>query len=161
MPLENSTRKFNKVKFLPDMCNNPIITPSERLNMIFMDLVDALMAPEPYVPSIQYGTELHDAIRCLQTLLCRDAQGKQIIAHPDVPLPPTRVFPKRDKGPTTLLQTYQPETVGTIVRKKFDEDGKYYEGEVSKYDAINKFYLIKYFDGDEEDFDHQEMKKYK
>ena len=161
MPLENSTRKSNTVEFFPDMCDNPIIKPSERLNMILTNLVDALTTPAPSIPSVQYGTELNDAIRRLQTLLCRDAQGKQITARPEVQLAPPRVLPTRDKGPTTRLQTYQPEAIGTIIRKKFNEDGNYYEGEVTKYDPINKFYSIKYLDGDEEDFDHNEMTKYK
>ena len=161
MSLENSTRKSNTVEFFPDMCNNPIIKPSKRLNMILNDLVDALTTLAPSIPSIQYGTELNDVICHLQTLLCRNTQGKQITAHPDIPLPPPRELPTRYRGPTTRSQTYQPEAIGTIIRKKFEEDGNYYKDEVTNYDAINKFYAIKYLDGDEEDFDHQEMKKYK
>jgi len=56
---------------------------------------------------------------------------------------------------------YHPEHIGTIVRKKFDEDGKYYEGEVTKYDSIDKLYTIKYKDGDQEEYEHDEMILYK
>ena len=49
--------------------------------------------------------------------------------------------------------------IGMKVRKKF-LDGKYYDGEVVKYDDVNQYYQIKYQDGDMEEFDHNEMKKY-
>lgn len=160
-PFENSRRKSNTVEFFPTMCNNPIITQTNRLNMILTNLVDAPTSPAPTIPSAQYGTKLNDAIRRLQNLLCRDEHGRQITACADVPQPPPRVLPNRDTGPTTRSQTYQPEAVGTIVRKKFKEDGKYYKGKVTKYNSINKFYRIKYLDGDEDDFHHQEMTKYK
>ena len=137
MPLENSTRKSNTVEFFPTMCDNPIITPTERLNMILSDLAEALTSPAPTISSVQYGTELNDAIRRLQTLLCRDEHGRQITTSADVPQPPPRVLPTRDVGPTTRSQTYQPEPVGTIVHKKIDKDGKYYKVEVTKYDSIS------------------------
>jgi hypothetical protein len=50
--------------------------------------------------------------------------------------------------------------IGTKVRKKFN-DGKYYEGEVIRYDPINQYYKIKYRDGDQEDYDEKDMKQYK
>ena len=59
------------------------------------------------------------------------------------------------------LMLYRSELIGTIVRKKFDEDGKYYEGEVTKYDSTNRLYTIKYKDGDREEYDHDEMILYK
>ena len=52
-------------------------------------------------------------------------------------------------------------SVGTIVRKRFiDYDGKYYEGEVISYDPVRKHYTIKYTDGDQEDYDEEDMKRY-
>ena len=48
---------------------------------------------------------------------------------------------------------------GTIVRKRFN-DGKYYEGEVTKYDEVNRYYLIKYLGGQQEDLDENDMKRY-
>lgn len=48
---------------------------------------------------------------------------------------------------------------GTIVSKRFN-DGNYYEGEIIGYDNINKYYLIKYLDGQQEDLDENEMKRY-
>jgi hypothetical protein len=49
--------------------------------------------------------------------------------------------------------------MGTIIRKRF-HDGKYYAGEVVDYDATNKYYKIKYKNGDKEDFDEKDMKLY-
>lgn len=66
------------------------------------------------------------------------------------------MVPTRDRGPRTWSQTYVPEPVGTIVRKKFN-DGKYYKGEVMKYNEVNKFYTVKFTDGDVEEYDHQEL----
>lgn len=62
--------------------------------------------------------------------------------------------------PRTRSQTYVQEKVGTIVRKQFN-DRKFYKGEITKYDPVNKFYTIKYKDGDIEEYDHSEIKKYK
>ena len=44
------------------------------------------------------------------------------------------------------------------VRKKFN-DGKLYDGIVSKYDKKNKWYIVKYDDGDKEDLNLNELKK--
>ena len=67
-------------------------------------------------------------------------------------------LPTRPTGPTTRSQAYKQEPIGTIVKRKFN-DGKWYEGEVTHYDPINKLYKIKYRDGDTEDYDHSEMKE--
>ena len=56
--------------------------------------------------------------------------------------------------------TESPHGVGTIIRKWFDIDGNYYEGEVTSYDPISRYYKIKYTDGDEEDFDEEDMNQY-
>ena len=47
-----------------------------------------------------------------------------------------------------------------IIRKKID-DGKFYEGEVTKYDKSNKFYSIEYRDGDREEYTHDEVASYR
>ena len=44
------------------------------------------------------------------------------------------------------------------VRKTFN-DGKIYDGVVSKYDKKIKWYLIKYDDGDKEELNSNELKK--
>ena len=53
------------------------------------------------------------------------------------------------------------QRIGTVIRKKFPETGKYYEGEVIDYDTTHKWYRIKYLDGQEEDFDEDDLKEYR
>ena len=60
----------------------------------------------------------------------------------------------------TRSQTAQLYPIGTIIRKQFD-DGKYYEGEVTKYDPPNKLYSIEYCDGDREEYTHDEVTTYR
>mmetsp|Transcript_44677 Transcript_44677/g.50593 ORF Transcript_44677/g.50593 Transcript_44677/m.50593 type:complete len:464 (-) Transcript_44677:207-1598(-) len=62
---------------------------------------------------------------------------------------------------TIRSKPYRSEPIGTIVKKKFDKDGKNYEGEVTKYDSSNKLYTIKYKNGDQEEYDHDDMIFYK
>ena len=60
------------------------------------------------------------------------------------------------RRPTRSTKTYN---IGNIIRKRFSNH-KYYEGEVTNYDPINKLYQIKYLDGDTEDFTPTERKQY-
>ena len=69
-------------------------------------------------------------------------------------------LPTRPTCPITRSQTYKQVPIGTIVRRKF-KNGKWYEGEVTHYNQTNKFYMIKYCDGDTEDYSHSEMKEYR
>jgi len=62
---------------------------------------------------------------------------------------------------TTQSKSYHSKPIGTIVKKRSDKDGKYYEGEVTKYDSSNKLYTIKYKNGDQEEYDHDDMILYK
>ena len=48
--------------------------------------------------------------------------------------------------------------IGMEVKKKFN-DGKFYNGIVKKYNKKNKWFKIKYSDGDEEDLNLDELKK--
>ena len=60
----------------------------------------------------------------------------------------------------TRSQTYEQHPVGTIVRKWFN-DNKWHEGEVTGYDAKNNLYKVKYQDGDIEEYDPEVMRKFK
>jgi len=51
--------------------------------------------------------------------------------------------------------------VNTIVRKYFPLYDGWYEGKVTKYDAETKLYFVQYDDGDSEEMDNQELKRYK
>ena len=140
------------------MCDNPIPSARDRLNMILEDLVETLGSPAPSIPSVSYGTDLNNAIRQLQTLMCRDQEGKQM--KPEEIVNESTALPRRPTGPTTRSQAYKQEPIGTIVKRKFN-NGKWYEGEVTHYDPINKLYKIKYCDGDTEDYNHSEMKEFR
>ena len=60
----------------------------------------------------------------------------------------------------TRAKILQFEPLGIIVHRKFDDD-IYSEREVTHYDPINNFYTIKYQDGEGDEYDHNEIKKYK
>ena len=49
--------------------------------------------------------------------------------------------------------------IGTIIRKRFPNK-KHYKGEVTDYDPTNRYYKIRYLDGDTEEYTPQEMKQY-
>lgn len=90
--------------------------------------------------------------------MCHNKNRKQL-KQPSVNEPP-RVLPSRATGLVTQSQMYLPKLVGTIVCFKFN-DRKFYEGQVTNYNTINKFYKIKYQDGDTKDYNHDKMQLYK
>ena len=49
--------------------------------------------------------------------------------------------------------------IGTIVRRKFGNH--FFEGEITAYDSKEGFYHVIYLDGDQEDMDDSEVKRYK
>ena len=102
---------------------------------------------------------MNDALRQLQTLMCRDENGNLIKAT--MQQPPPRVETVRDSGPMMRAKMSQLELLGTIVRKKSGNDNIYSKGEVTRYDPINKLCTVKYQDGDGEEYDHSEIKRYK
>ena len=51
--------------------------------------------------------------------------------------------------------------LGTIIRHKCEIDNLYHEGEVMMYDPTNNLYRIKYRDGDVDDFNYEEVTKYR
>jgi hypothetical protein len=88
--------------------------------------------------------------------------SKATKAKPKERMPPITEKPKKPaaKKKTTVAQIFP---IGSRVRKRFvsehgDKRLRYYHGKVASYDG--KYYHIKYTDGDEEDYDEKEMKKY-
>ena len=96
--------------------------------MILEDLVETLASPATSIPSVSYGTDLNNAIRQLQTLMCWDQEGKQM--KPEEVVNKSTALPTRPTGPVTHSQTYKQEPIGTIVKRK-SKDRKWYEGEVT------------------------------
>ena len=103
--------------------------------------------------------------------MCRDINGKQRLQRKAInqrqqgvderPVPITRSATRDQEGTVADVDTTDTlEPMGTIVRKRFN-DGKFYEGEVTKYDPINNYYTVRFQDGDVEEYDHDEMKRYK
>ena len=113
MVKSNDTSISNTVDFFPHMCDNPIPSAQDRLNMILEDLVETLGSPAPSIPSVRYGTDLNNAIRQLQTLMCWDQQGHQM--KPEEVVNESTPLPSRPTGPITRSQTYKQEPIGTIV----------------------------------------------
>ena len=70
MVKSNNTCISNAVDFFPHMCENPIPSAQDQLNMILEDLVDTLGATAPSILSVWYGTDLNNAIHQLQALMC-------------------------------------------------------------------------------------------
>lgn len=90
--------------------------------------------------------------------MCTDTTGKQ--QYVGINKEEQRVDHVREQGPQTRSQTFVQFLIGTIIRKKIG-NRKYYEGEVTKYDATNKFYTVKYTDGNISEYSHQEIISYK
>ena len=153
-----AVRISNTVEFFPVTCQNPQLTEQEKINILLQDLIAILSNPTRNVPSIEYGDDLNNALRTMQNLICKNDDGtqrydkassrQQGVVVPDRPRPRTR------------SQTFVQEPIGMIIRKRFN-DGKAYEGEITKYDSVNKFYTVKFQDGDIEEYDHNEVKRYK
>ena len=50
--------------------------------------------------------------------------------------------------------------IGTKISKYFEDFGEYYDGRVVEFDVAEGWYIIKYEDGDCEDFDDHDMEKW-
>jgi len=147
----------------------PTTSSADRLTMILTDLLGVFQKSHPAVPFLQQGTELNEAIRSLQSLLFlyqdQNATAPSVThpgRRPRVPLPvETSVEPLLSPNKQKIRsQTARTHAFGTITTKKIG-DGKTYEGEVTKYDPLNKFYSIAYKDGDKEEFTHEEVTTYR
>lgn len=69
------------------------------------------------------------------------------------------VLPLVARQPQTRSQTCEQHPIGTIVRQWFS-DNNWHEGEVTGFDATNNLYKVKYQDGDVEEYEPKEMRKY-
>ena len=62
--------------------------------------------------------------------------------------------PTNNNKQTTCSTPIALYPLGTIIRYKCEIDNLFHEGEVMKYDPTNNLYLIKYRDGDIDDFNY-------
>lgn len=164
MQKTKQNRISNTVEFFPTHCDIPKVTPMDRLTLILQDLHEAITTPSSSFPFLQQGTELHLALDTLQKILCLDLDPSAITAPVTSPsltvLTPKLDVPtaKRTTRSTTPAGRLHP--TGTIVRRRFTT-GIYHEGEIIRYDPIEKFYKIRYQDGDTDDMTYDEITNYK
>ena len=114
------------------------------------------------LPGKQYKTpatgETNTAPRVEPTAAPRVTKPRKNKRSPRVLATPERPQPKHNQGRNTRSSTATTILAnGTIIRKLF-EDNKYYEGEITGYNATDKWYKVKYLDGGIEDLDEEEMK---
>ena len=70
--------------------------------------------------------------------------------------PPTATTTRSTRSAPSLLFP-----LGTIIRRRCENDNMFYEGEVTAYDSINNRYKIKYKEGEIDDFTYEELRKYR
>ena len=105
--------------------------------------------------------------------MCRDINCRQRLRRKVInqrqqgleerPIPVTWSTARNQEGTIAdvdTIDTQEQEPNSTIVRKRFN-DGKFYEGEITKYNPINDYYTVRFQDGDIEEYDCDEMKRYK
>jgi hypothetical protein len=152
--------------------------------MTIQDL-NSNLKEHPAEPYLEQGTRINTSLKELQELLShRPAVGPRANTQQKQSEIPTRtkrteqvprVAPGRETKEATspaprvgqILEDQNTRAtrsnsihgIGTIVRKRF-HNGKYCEGEVIDYNTINKYYKIKFKDGDQEDFDEKDIKQY-
>ena len=80
---------------------------------------------------------------------------KRIILTPPSATTPLPTKRSTRSAPTSLFP------IGTIIRRRCENDNIFYEGEVTAYDSINKLYEIKYREGEIDDFTYEELRKYR
>ena len=158
IPSTGGIRISNTVQFFPEPHQLPHSTSWDKLHLAIKDLTTILKNPIPSSPFPSQHKELQEAITILDT----------IIGEPPDPLTSKGENTKTTKpelSPEKLTTPVdnQRYPLGTIVRKKFRINGKWapFEGEIINYDPTNKWYKVKYTDGDQEDFTNQEVKKYR
>ena len=150
IPEHHSTRYSDTVAFFPKF---PLPGPNriEQLTDLVTDIKNLLhKAPHP-VPAPP--TTPTPAITCLRDLFRIHDLGD------DDTVP--RVVPTKPKTPVSSPRVTRHKRIhgaGTIVRKRFKEDQKIQEGEVTEFDQLNQLYKIRYLDNTTDDYTKEEMK---
>ena len=156
-------RISNTVEFFPTHCTLPKVTPMDRLTMILQDLHEVLSQPPDTFPFIKQGTDLSNAINSIQKILCfqTDESATDAPTTTNTVTPPrvetlniSNLRVTRSKTETTRIYVN-----GTIVCRKFTTG--YHEGEIVRYDPIEKYYKVEYKDGDTEEMTNDEVKLYR
>jgi hypothetical protein len=123
--------------------------------MLITDLINIVSKPTRTIASIRYGTELNDALRTMQHLMCKTELGEQ--QHTGITIDEPIVQSNTPVRVTrSLTATTRKESVmGTMVRRRFNSGWQ--NGTVTAYDATNEYYIIKYNGGEREELDEHEL----
>ena len=174
MPNTKSIRTTDTIQFFPHNCTIPQINANDCFVLAVQDLTSILTEKSPFPFMESQSTKatlnaLRKALKYPDTVArvkpTKKQQQRLPIIVPRVPNVPNKQkqmhtvprVPTRNR-PVTRNKTRTIHKIGTIVRKRFNRD--YYEGEVIGYNDNNGYYKIKYRDGDEEEYDANDMKKY-
>ena len=79
----------------------------------------------------------------------------------DVPVPPQEYYEKLIIVSPTTQQQVQRYAMGTVISKVCVEDGIAYQGHIITYDPKFGLYRVQYDDGDQEEFDEEEVAQYR
>ena len=109
--------------------------------MIISDLLKGLQTPP---------RELSCAVTILQSILLRD-DTVQSVKHTTKTKSTTRLEPITANTNTRL-------SISTIIHKRFD-DGIFHEGSIILYDSVNNFYMVKFKDGNREEYMYDGVQK--
>jgi len=148
---DGNKRIANTVQFYPECCELPKITKTDAIGMAIDDLTKAIKDENEQLPFATPRTEINKQLEQLVEVL-QVTPGQE--ENSPFPKRPNAARPPRVNN---RLPAVYP--IGTIIRKKFP-DGNYYEGEVKDYDPITGYYRVNYLDGDREDLEGREVKKY-
>lgn len=158
MPQTKSTCTTDTIQFFPHHCTLPQINANDRFVLAVQDLTAVLGEKSPFPFLHTQSSKL--SLKTLQEALLQAVRVARVPAKkthqliPQVGLP--RVQQKTRNKPITRNSTLH--KIGTIVRKRFNRG--HFEGEVVGYNNINGYYKIQYQDGDTEEYDANDMKKY-
>ena len=154
-------RISNTVDFFPTRCADPMMTATERLLLIMIDLLEVLKAPPTPSSIFNSQQELSTAITTLESILGQDH------TTPTVPPPlsttpsPTILVTTNTKNRSTRSRPINLYPINTIIQKYYADTLSFHKGEITSFDATNNLYHVKYLQGDKEEFTYDKIRKHK
>jgi hypothetical protein len=152
-------RTTNTIKFFPDKVDMPVTSSADRLAAATEDLVAALKNPHPKTPFLDQGTVTNDAIKKLQSIYLSPRDESSLRVPNTVTAP--RVLNRTTNRLRSILE--EDEEIfknGTEIMKNFNGNN-IYRGQVTSHDEDTDIYRIDYTDGDWEEMNRKQVKKYK
>ena len=141
---------------------SPFLPPSLGLTTAVESLQSILRPPASnrvQQQRVSEGDTIHK-----QRVLTPEIRRINLITAP-IPSTPTirriSTQPTNNNTRTTRSTPTALYPLGTIIRRKCEIDNLFDEGEVMMYDPTNNLYRIKYRDSDIDDFNYEELTKYR